>query len=227
MAHDPRMDILPLFISFPRTGAHWINCVMELYFDRPRLRENRASFLDRTRTNWMWFHDHDLKLNLIHPNVLLLYRAPVETIFSNLVYDGRRAAQSLLTRLFGHARADANNANELRAHCDRYRRHCEKYLCSADKARTVVRHDNFKTNRTQEFANICAHFGQPLNVERMEQSFATVTPEALVAKTGDTPAMGRHMLGDDYQTRRRIFTEQWRGLIEDEVITPELRPFFV
>ena len=56
---DPRIDQYPLFISYPRTGSHWINAVMELYFDRPRLRERRTTFMDKSRTDWMWFHDHD------------------------------------------------------------------------------------------------------------------------------------------------------------------------
>src|SRR5438552_2054967 len=108
MPSDPRMNLLPLFISFPRTGAHWINCVMECYFDRPRLRERRVTFLDRSRTDWMWFHDHDMKLDVRHADVLLLYREPVATVFSNLVYDRRRAARSLLGRLFGRNPAPAD-----------------------------------------------------------------------------------------------------------------------
>ena len=219
------MAALPLFISFPRTGAHWINCVMELYFDRPRLREMRATFLDCTRTDWMWFHDHDLKLDLVHSNALFLYRAPVETIFSNLAYDRRRSAQSLRSRFLGCGWPAEPDAAELRLRCDHYRRHCEKYLLSGSPARTVVRHEHFKTCRAKEFAKICAHFGQPLDESRMEQAFATVSPAALVAKTGDTPEMGHHMLDEDYHARREDFAAQWGPFIEEQVITPELRSF--
>jgi hypothetical protein len=219
------MNLLPLFISFPRTGAHWINCVMECYFDRPRLRERRTTFLDRTRTDWMWFHDHDMKLDVQHADVLLLYREPVATVFSNLVYDRRRAARSLFGRLFGRNPAPADLATVARG-CDIYRRHCEKWLLSGQRARTMVRHEYFRTQRAEEFGKICAHFGRPLDVRRMEEAFATVTPEALVAKTGDTTEMGSHMLGEDYEAARRAFAEQWGGFIREHAVTLALRPFF-
>ena len=67
---------LPLFMSYPRTGAHWINAVMELYFDKPRLPEVRATYMKPERRDWMWYHDHDIgpvcKLMIEHDNVLYL-----------------------------------------------------------------------------------------------------------------------------------------------------------
>ena len=150
----------------------------------------------------------------------------METIFSNLAYDRRRSAQSLLSRFLGSVRPAELDAAELRLRCNHYRHHCEKYLLSASPARTVVRHEKFKTGRAKEFAKICAHFGQPLDESRMERAFATVSPAALVAKTGDTPEMGRHMLAEDYQASRLAFATQWGPFIEEQVITPELCPFF-
>ena len=224
MAYDPRMNSLPLFVSFPRTGAHWINCVMELYFDRPRLRQRRTTFLDRTRTDWRWFHDHDENLDLHQPKVLFLYREPIATIFSNLNYERQHAKAAALAWWF-YAKPETE-AEAVRRHCYAYRSHCEKWLLSESRARTVVRHDNFLTHRAEEFGRICEHFGEPLDHERIEQAFQTVTPEALVARAGNTAEMGSHMLGQDYRARRREFEAQWGDFIREQVLTSELGPFF-
>lgn len=37
-SYDSMMEDMPVFISYPRSGSNWLNSIMELYFDRPRLR---------------------------------------------------------------------------------------------------------------------------------------------------------------------------------------------
>ncbi len=225
MAYDPRMDDLPLFVSFPRTGAHWINCVMELYFDRPRLREGRTTFLDKARTDWMWFHDHDFDLDLRHADVLFLYRDPVPTIFSNLAYDKAREGGGFWKRLLRRESASADEA-EVEKYCDLYRRHLTKWLVSEERARTQVRHERFRADALAEFRAVCGHFSEALDEERARKAFATVTPEALVERTGDAPEMGSHMLGDNYRENRAAFAERWGETVKDRVITPELETYF-
>lgn len=173
----------------------------------------------------MWFHDHDLDGNLHHADVLFLYREPVATVYSNLMYDRRHAARSLLGRLCKTSPASVERAAVIRC-CDRYRRHCEKWLLPGRQARTVIRHENFLTRPADEFAKICAHFGRSLDTRRMEQAFALVTPEALATKAGDSPAMGSHMLGKEYQVCRREFARQWGDLVRQRMVTPALQPFF-
>ena len=75
-SYDVRMEHLPLFISYPRSGSNWINCILELYFNRPRLRAGPITFLKNKgkRKDYMWFHDHDIfsDLNVKHNNISYL-----------------------------------------------------------------------------------------------------------------------------------------------------------
>lgn len=225
MAYDKRMDHLPLFISYPRTGAHWINAVMELYFDRPRLRKKRVTFLDSGRTDWMWFHDHDHDLQIEHQDVLYLYRDPSATVYSNLVH------QFLSKRPFW-VRWVTRNYNifcerEVFNFSEHYREHLLKWTYSPHKARTVICYDNFKTRRNPEFKKICEHFGVAFDEDRASHAFDIVTPEALSKKAGGNPvAKGKHLLRDSYKTGRNEFTERWGNTVKEIVMVRELTHLF-
>ncbi len=221
MAYDKRMDHLPLFVSYPRTGSHWLNCVMELYFDRPRLREERTTLFDKSRTDWMWFHDHDMDLTIKHPDVLYLYREPISTIFSHLNYYARLPESPLFEK--SPLKADEKKIAEF---CDEYRAHLRKWLLSADKARTAVLYQRLRKSWETEFPKVCAHFNRPFDHARAAQAFATVTPEALASRTVNPAAIGKHLLTKSYEGDRDRFTERWGGCITAQVIVPELKPFF-
>jgi hypothetical protein len=221
MSCDPRMDKLPLFISFPRTGSHWINCVMELYFDRPRLREVRTTLFDKNRTDWMWFHDHDLDLKIQHDHVLYLYRDPVGTFFSNLNYYAKLPESPLFQKS-----PLAVEEKTLLKFCDDYREHLQKWVLSERKAHTAIRYDKLKSDPENEFQKICRYFDRPFEKTRMQRAFATVTPEALAAQTVDLAAIGGHLLKKSYEGERRQFSEKWGNYIKAQVIVPGLRPWF-
>jgi hypothetical protein len=236
MGYDPRMDYLPLFISFPRTGSHWINCVMELYFGRPRLREMRTTLFDGARTDWMWFHDHDLDLTIRHPHVLYLYREPVGALFSNLVYYSKVPTSPVYSRLSDEQRSFARIGTDPLAvdeatilkFSDNYREHLRKWLLSPYKASTAVRYDRFKSesDREAEFQKICRFFDKPFDATRMAKAFATVTPEALAEHAVDPAAISSHLLTESYACGRRRFAEKWGGAIRQRVIAPELQSAF-
>lgn len=221
MAYDKRMDQLPLFVSYPRTGSHWLNCVMELYFDRPRLREERTTLFDKSRTDWMWFHDHDMDLTLKHPDVLYLYREPVSTIFSHLNYYARLPESPLFEK--SPLKADEGKIAEF---CDEYREHLRKWLLSSDKARTAVSYKRLRENWESEFPKVSAHFNRPFDRDRAARSFAAVTPEALASRTVNPAAIGKHLLTTSYEGDRGRFAERWQKYIRARVILPELESFF-
>jgi hypothetical protein len=87
------MNKLPVLISYPRSGSNWFNAVIELYFDRPRLRVGQSSFLKdiNSTRDYMWFHDHDIQsiLNLPHNNIAYLYRNPSDVIYSLLTAESK------------------------------------------------------------------------------------------------------------------------------------------
>ena len=223
---DPRIDQYPLFISYPRTGSHWINAVMELYFDRPRLRERRTTFMDKSRTDWMWFHDHDHpRLDIARNADLYLYRDPVETVFSYLNYQHNEAMRK---PFFGRREKKAFtdfDAAEIEAECHSYRANLEKWLAPG-RSRAAVRHDRFKSDRHGEFRKITDVFGQPFDAARCDAAFSRVTQEALVEQMGDRIPLGKHMLSDDYRTGREHFRETWSARVREICCAGSLAAWF-
>jgi len=209
----------PLLISFPRAGSHWINAVMELYFDRPRLPRIRATFLDHAKDDWMWFHDHDTiaydKLYIENDEALYLYRDPVDIVFSYLVYQFNQ----------GRSLREGNlNLDELvEAASQHYKNHLLKWL---PKAKTVVRNENFKRSPLDEFKKICDHFGEEFIPSRAEWCFSVVTPEELSKRKTEPNSLSDFMLSSQYKDDRTWFTVKYGELINDLVITDELKEWF-
>lgn len=214
---DSRIYKYPLFISYPRTGCHWINCVMELYFDRPRLREKRFTFLDKSRNDWMWFHDHDIWCKLKpHPDVLYMYRDPVDTVFSFLMYQ----------QFERHKQYELQYSDtRVRAELDLYINHLKKYLVTPNTcARTHVRHENFKSDPASEFRKVVDHFSDEWDEDRCLECFEQVTKDKIARV--NKPAMNKFMLGKRYRKLRRDFRGKWGDRFDERVNNEGLVDFF-
>jgi len=224
---DKRINEYPLFISYPRTGAHWLNCVMELYFDRPRLRKKRVTFLDPAREDWMWFHDHDIFLEIKHEDVLYLYRVPVDTIFSNIAYELVNSRWRIFYILTNRTPLTVPEKVVL-WHCRRYREHLIKWLTGPNKARTRITYDKIRTETESEFKKICDHFSVAFNPDRMYQAFEKASKENIVNKAeklGGFPGMRKDMLKEKYKDLRSDFKEKWQERIGEEIMTDDLKEF--
>lgn len=155
----------PLFISYPRSGSHWLNVIMELYFNRPRLRKSRVTILDKSRKDWMWIHDHDWYLRIIdklekgkiHPHGKILY------LYRNSL-DVEKSYKKLRKNLYGMETV----SEDILEHVTR---HQKKYL---DKPYVVaIQYENFKNKnkRANEFKKICEFFNKPFNKQKIEKLF--------------------------------------------------------
>lgn len=210
----------PLFISFPRTGAHWINAVMELYFDRPRLPQLRATLLDSTRDDWMWFHDHDTiaydKLYVENQEALYLYRDPIDTVYSYIIYQFNKGES--ITSI------DSKRLDDLVPACTQhYKKHLQKWL----SAKTVVKHENFKIDRSSEFKKICDHFGAEFDEDKVSRCFDLVTPQALTEVRKEYTTLSDFMLSGQYKKDRAVFKENYGDKIESIVLAKDLKEYFV
>ncbi|NNE36044.1 MAG: hypothetical protein HKN13_12450, partial [Rhodothermales bacterium] len=210
--YEPRMRQLPLFVSYPRSGSNWINCVMEVYFDRPRLRQERITYLDPSREDFAWSHDHDLSLDVVHPNTLYLYRDPVDVLFSYWFAEGAPDVEPFV-------KWQSRNL----------RRHLAKYLISSERSKTYVRYDRFVEQFDKEFAKVARFFRNDLDTEKLEEARNLVSRKSL-AERGDQSTshryIGTHLLGDDYRRKRQDFRTQFEEQILTEVVTETLKPFF-
>lgn len=204
-SYDPRMENMPVLISYPRSGSNWLNAVMELYFDRPRLRVGPTTFLKdiNSRTDFMWFHDHDItsKLVLSHDDILYLYRDPCDVIFSLLMAEHSKA----MSRLAGASvLALVENQIEL------INKHYEKYL-----KYTSIRYEDCKEDFPKEFETILRFFGRdgPADRERLARCVDMVRKADLVAKATDKRYFNKSMMDKEYEAKRSSFRQFYGELI--------------
>lgn len=208
MAYDKRMDKLPLFISFPRCGSHWLNCVMELYFDRPRLREGRTTFIDRKRKDWMWFHDHDLDLKLNRNPVLYLYRDPVDVMFSDTMSERGKIDLDFITR-----------RSQL------YKNHLKKYLINNNNQYNI-NYKNLVHNFDNAFKIVVDFFDKDFNKNKLDRIKSIVTKEAIIKRSRDKQFISKKLVSSDYKKQREVFRRDFGEKIYNTVITQELEKFF-
>ena len=102
----------------------------------------------------MWFHDHDLELNLNKKNVLYLYRDPVDVIYSDCM---------------SHLKAIDNKYAISRASL--YARHVKKYVVD-NYASHIVKYENFQKNFNDEFKIIIDFFNGDYDEERLNVAVA-------------------------------------------------------
>lgn len=208
MAYDKRMDNLPLFISFPRCGSHWLNCVMELYFNRPRLREGRTTFLPPTRQDWMWFHDHDLELNLNRKNVLYLYRNPVDVLFSDTMSEKEEINEKFI---FNRAKL--------------YNKHLKLYLLEY-QVKCYIRYEDLIKDFNTTFAIATKFFNKEFDTNQLEKCKRTVTKEALAQRSKNKQFINMKLTTQDYSDQRDNFRLKYSQKINEIVITKDLELFF-
>jgi hypothetical protein len=199
---------------------------MELYFDRPCLRDRRATFLDRERSDWFWFHDHDLDLMLEHPDVLYIYRDPVDTIYSYLEYRFKGSRRKSWVGRLLQMRDGAITPAKVDELAGEYRRHLEKWLLPPRAARTAVRYESLVRSSMEEFSRICRYFGQPLDEKRARLAFERANKESLIEVAVKKVALSPTLATNLYAQMRREFREMYGERICHSVVTLPLRPFF-
>jgi hypothetical protein len=224
---------LPLLISYPRTGSHWMTTVIELYLNKPYFcpgdPRTRVTFLDRNRTDWGFSHEHDENcktINLKSGKVLYLYREPVEVVFSLTMY-----------KMYENVRNDAvydnpdfhNNTATIFHIAHEYKNHLIKWLTSEYKSEAFIRYDLLRNKETryEEFAKVLTFFDWHMNKDKMNDVFERVTKKAI----GSDPhvyhqAMNDKIQSERYAEHRENFRLLYGEMIRDKVITKELFPFF-
>ncbi len=206
----------PIFISYPRSGSHWINAMMEVYFNRPRIRHGDEIYIDKSRDDWMWVHDDDLDLkvmnNIIYKNknnfgkTLFLYRNPIDVIYSYIrmqLSDDRKTKNRLTKKMLF---SDEN----VKRHFLKWIAHHKEYTKnSKDKQFTFIKYENFleKTKRAKEFEKIANHFSYPFNKDKIECIFEEFG-KGKIARYRDTSEK-------KYKMEREEFTRKWQPYINN------------
>lgn len=205
-SYDHRMKELPLIISYPRSGSNWLNALMELYFDRPRLRVSYTSLI-KDNGNYMWFHDHDTysDLELPHNNVLYLYRDPCDVIFSLAMVD-----------FYNESIDGINNINDLvNKEIGFLKKHHQKYLGRFDS----ISYESCKNNLTDEFKKIHKFFKirESVNVDKLNDCLRKTSKKNLISKCIDKKYFNNRMLTSNYEIKRESFRKIYKKDIYKEL----------
>jgi len=192
----------PYLVSFSRTGSHWLRMVMELYFEKPSLVR---AFYFREASDFTCYHTHDMDLDLKRENVIYLYRNPVETIYSQLSY----------------YKEDPGNEGRRGHWTNLYARHLAKWLVQENFSRkkTFVTYEGMKVSMECEFTKICRHFGEELDVLKLEAVLNKISKFELKKKTThDKQVVNLTM---EYENNRRIFSNKYSGQIYSKIFSCE------
>ncbi len=200
----------PFLVSFPRTGSHWLRMLMELYFERPSLVR---VFYFKEKSDYLFLHTHDMDLDVRRKNVIYLYRDPLPTIFSQMVYE----------------KEDLGDSKRAGYWANFYGRHLRKWLIDDKESRrkTIIRYENMTNNLETEFSRITAHYSEAFDPERLKTIKAIVSKAEVKKKTlHDEKVVNT---GENYASMRDEFSKRHSLLIEDAVFgqCPDLKRFFI
>jgi len=180
----------PRLISFPRTGSHWLRMLMELYFEKPSLVR---AFYFRNAADFTCYHRHDQDLTERCSNVIYLYRNPLDTVYSQLVY----------------YKESPSDPERIAYWATLYGRHLAKWLLDAGQGgqkKTVVRYEGLQSSPEGEFKKICSHLGLPFDVRKLERAGRLVSKKTLRRKTSHDPQVVN--LTGAYEAGRSEFRQQ-------------------
>lgn len=196
------------FVSFPRTGSHWMRMVMELYFERPSLTR---VFYYPENTNYLTLHTHDMELDVLRDSIIYLYRDPVATVYSQLNYYYE----------------PVNDLERILYWSESYANHLYKWLCKENFTRhkTVLVYERLKENLAFEFSKITSHFGMRLDEKRLADAAWQVSKEEVKRKTHHDEQVIQ--LSISYEQARRDFLAKYGNIIMATVLNgrDELKPF--
>lgn len=200
---------LPLLVGFPRSGNHFVNAVLELYFDRHRAppQDKGLTFLNRRSNNYMWLAIHDHDLDIIPKNKsILLTRDPVDVLYS-----------------WSAVNKKTNNKHFIVDESLRYRNFIEKWAMQCDE---YITYEDFIHRPEIPIEKVCQVFQQDFCIEKALESSQCVTKENLHAKAAHgSKYHGKHHLSQTYQNNRKAFRKSWADTIYQVVISSKTKEF--
>lgn len=184
----------PYLVSYSRTGSHWLRMIMELYFERPTLLR---AFYFPERTDYLLYHTHDLDLAVECRNAIYLYRDPVDTTYSQMVY--HKDAIEAPDRIRHWAGEYAGNLDKW-LHQERFTRR-----------KTVLTYEGMKRDLAGEFEKVTRFFGQPFDPERLARAAERVSKDEVKRKTQHDRQVVQ--VDEQYAVTRQAFRERFADLV--------------
>ena len=182
---------------------------MELYFEKPALVR---VFYYKNATDFTCYHTHDMDLKLERENVVYLYRNPVDTIYSQLRY----------------YKEDIDDKVRRRYWVRLYAKHLTKWLIEEDftKKKAIITYEGMRIDMIKEFTKVVQHFGNDLNLRKLENALLKVNKNELKKKTKHDKQVVN--MSSEYQLMKNEFSKKYTEEIFSEIYSfePELKKWF-
>lgn len=200
----------PYFISFPRTGSHWLRMLMELYFEKPSLS---YVYFAKKPKSFTCYHRHDMELELPYRKQLIyLYRDPVDTIFSQLNYHKK----------------DLTDTTFIKFQTLLYGLNFKKWVIDEDyaKNKVLLNYQRLKEQPFNEFELLCNFFKEPLDKQKLQRIIVQSTKEKIKSMTQHNNQVIN--ISEGYEENRKRFKNQYSALIKENFysIDEKIMPFF-
>jgi hypothetical protein len=193
----------PALVSFPRTGSHWLRLLLELTCARPSLKR---VFFYFASNDYLCWHTHDDDLTFRRERVIYLHRDPVDTVFSQLQYEG----------------ADLWNPATVRRCSDRYLAHLIKWLVHDDftKAKLVLSYRDLKQDTEKSVREVVRFLHLSWEPARWTAARSLVTKDLVRRKTHESDEKVISTRTDYAETRSR-FRELSSATIHRQIVGAE------
>ena len=196
---------LPQLVSYPRTGSHWVRLVLEQYLNeycRP------TTFFDCV--NYWGYHLHDRivgqgdeGITRNFDKVIYLYRNPVDTVFSQLMFEGMHWK-------------DTDNIEQI---MDEYYDHLERWLFNNEDIKNIifVKYEDIKSNPIDTFSKILTFLDYNVDKKKLGKIFKKTTIEKSKEKTSFDPSIiNRDHFTGEYDIKKKEFTKKYKKYILSE-----------
>lgn len=196
---------LPQLVSYPRTGSHWVRLVLEQYLDeycRP------TTFFDCD--NYWGYHLHDRIVGQgvegITGNfdkVIYLYRNPVDTIFSQLTYEGMDWE-------------DTDNVEQI---VEEYFNHLDRWLFNNEDIKDIifVKYEELKSDTVSTFSKILTFLNRKVDKSKLSK----ICEETSIKQTKEKTTFDQNIVNTDhfngnYEVNKKKFYKKYKNIILDE-----------
>lgn len=197
----------PLLVSYPRSGSHWINAMMEISLDRSRGPDQTGGITWRSKKaneDYLWFHCHDKKLTQPKSNSelgdIFLFRNPIDCLYS---------LQSI--------NPYANIVEE--SHY--YKNNFEKWI---SMAKTVLIYEYAVKDPYGCLELGAKHFNIPFEHDKAKLAVETCTKEAIMTKIKSAWHSDKN-LTEQYKNNKTQFIEKHANTIKTIVATEITKPW--
>jgi len=182
------------FVSFPRTGSHWLRMFMERYTGMPSLVQSFT--IPEPKSFWS-YHRHDKALDEVNgrKNVLYLYRNPVDTLYSQISYEKEIVEESI------------------DRYIDMYSKHLIKWLYNNDAENfKSITYESLKNSPFEEISKVLNFLKLDISESKMMKCYDDLNKNSVKKVTGNTNN-GVINLSDNYENDRRLFKRGYSDYI--------------